>query len=258
MKRLNGRLFLLFLVSCFVFVSQVCGHEFIINPVKLAAVKGETLPFSVLSSHVFMVSEEVEPVANVSVKLVSGTSEIPVSLSENPTLMTLDGAVTLAGDGTAILSGHRKGMVWTQTDSGWKQAPKNECTGVIKSGKYEKFCKALVTSGYPDKGYAKVLGQTLEIVPVTNPARVSPGDELTVMVLYKGKPLAAEIFATYDGFSDDPNTYAYYSRSGDDGLVRVKVTHDGTWMIRVEKKEETPTPRYDSHVMRAVLVFGVG
>lgn len=258
MKRRNGLAFLAIFLGCFVFATSLGAHEFIIKPVKNSAAKGETLPFSVLSAHVFMVSEEVEPLAHVSVGLVSGSRERDVSLTENPTLMTLDGAVTLAGEGTVILSGHRKGMIWTQTTTGWKQAPKNECKGVIGSGKYEKFCKTLVTSGRPDTGYAKVLGQDLEIIPVTDPASVFPGDELTVKVLYKGKPLATEIFATYDGFSDDPNTYAYYSKSGADGLARVKMTHDGTWMIRVEKREEKPTASYDTHVMRAVLVFGVG
>jgi len=29
-------------------------------------------------------------------------------------------------------------------------------------------------------------------------------------------------------------------------------------MIRVEKEEETPTSQYDKHVIRAILVFGVG
>jgi len=252
MKRLNG-------IACVVaFTSTLCAHEFIIKPVKNMARKGETLPFSVLSAHVFMVSEEVEPLANVSVGFVFGKKETPVTLTENATLMTLDGAVSLPDDGTVILSGHRKGMIWTQTTSGWKQAPKNECKGVIGSGKYEKFCKTLVTSDKSDKGYNRVVGHALEIIPVTDPAQASPGDEITVKILYKGKPLATEIFATYDGFSDDPGTYAYYTKSNADGLARVKMTHDGTWMIRVEKKEEAPTPEYDKHVMRAVLVFGVG
>ncbi|WP_300672584.1 DUF4198 domain-containing protein [Desulfoluna sp.] len=258
MKRCNRLVFLAVFMGCFVFAASLSAHEFIIKPVKNTAAMGETLPFSVLSAHVFMVSEEVEPLASVSVGLVSNDRETPVSLTENATLMTLDGAVSLAGEGTAILSGHRKGVIWTQTTSGWKQAPKSACKGVIESGKYEKFCKTLVTSGHPDKGYAKVLGQALEIIPVTDPASVAPGEELIVKVLYKGKPLATEILATYDGFSGDPNTYAYYSTTGADGLARIKVTHDGTWMIRVEKKEEVPTSEYDKHVIRAVLVFGVG
>ena len=256
MKRWNG-MACVFLMSGFLLAAPLCAHEFIIKPVKMTVNRGETLPFSVISAHIFMVSEEAEAVDTVSVSLVSGTEETPVQVMANDRLLTLDGAVPVLKEGTAILSGHRKGIIWTQTTSGWKQAPKSACKGVVASGKYEKFCKTLITSGHPDSGYAKVLGQTLEIVPVTDPASVSVGDEMTVKILYKGKPLATEVFATYDGFSGDPNTYAYYSKSNAKGLVHVKMTHDGTWMIRVENKQSDKTAEYDASVVRAVLVFRV-
>ncbi len=256
MKRWN-RMVSFFLMSGLLMAAPLCAHEFIIKPVKMTVNRGETLPFSVLSAHVFMVSEEVEPVDTVSVTLVSETGETPVPVMANDRLLTLDGSVPVMGEGTAILSGHRKGIIWTQTTSGWKQAPKSACTGVVTSGKYEKFCKTLITSGHPDSGYARVLGQALEIVPVTDPASVSVGDEMTVKILYKGKPLATEVFATYDGFSRDPNTYAYYSKSDAKGMVRVKMSHDGTWMIRVENKQSDKTAEYDASVIRAVLVFRV-
>ena len=257
MKRLKGLVVCFLLMSGVVLATPLCAHEFMIKPVKMTVHSGDTLPFSVLSAHVFMVSEEVEPVNTVSVTLVSEAGDTPVQVMANDRLLTLDGAVPVLGEGTAILSGHRDGIIWTQTTSGWKQAPKSACKGVVSSGKYEKFCKTLITSGHPDSGYARVLGQALEIVPVTDPASVSVGDEMTVKILYKGKPLATEVFATYDGFSDDPGTYAYYSKSDAQGLVRVKMSHDGTWMIRVENKEETQTAEYDASVVRAVLVFKV-
>jgi uncharacterized GH25 family protein len=52
-----------------------------------------------------------------------------------------------------------------------------------------------------DDGLSSVIGDTLEIVPVTNPATVEPGDEMTVRVLFKGQPLATTVYAIYDGFS---------------------------------------------------------
>jgi uncharacterized GH25 family protein len=41
---------------------------------------------------------------------------------------------------------------------------------------------------------------------LTNPATIRPGDELTVRILFKGQPLATNVYATYDGFSKEENT----------------------------------------------------
>jgi uncharacterized GH25 family protein len=57
--------------------------------------------------------------------------------------------------------------------------------------KIEKFSNALVNVTPADNGFSTVIGDILEIVPVTNPATVRPGDEMTVKVLFKGQPLVA-------------------------------------------------------------------
>ncbi|MBI9092928.1 MAG: DUF4198 domain-containing protein, partial [Desulfobacterium sp.] len=97
----------------------------------------------------------------------------------------------------------------------------------------------------------------LEIVPMTDPATVKINTEMEFKVIYDGKPLSTEVYATYDGFSSTPNTYAYFTECNDQGVAKVIITHPGTWMVRVQKKLEVPTQDYDSHVMRAVLVFEV-
>ncbi|MCK5098120.1 MAG: DUF4198 domain-containing protein, partial [Desulfobacteraceae bacterium] len=82
-------------------------------------------------------------------------------------------------------------------------------------------------------------------------------DYMEFKILYDDKPLSTEVFATYDGFTATPNTYAYFTECNDKGIAKVKITHPGTWMIRVQKKIEQATKDYDIHVMRAVLVFKV-
>jgi uncharacterized GH25 family protein len=249
------------LLSC-IFTVLLCStafaHEFIIKPVQLDVEKNHVVPFSVVSAHVFMISEEMEPIDQVEAKLVTADKTTPLKLNENKMLMTLDGQLKPETEGTAIIAGHRNGMIWTQTTKGWKQQSKKGLKGVIKSGKYEKFCKTLITVGKPDGNFNKVLGQRLEIMPLSDPTQAKVGDEIEFQTLLDGKPASVEnMVATYDGFSLTPNTFAYITEPYGNGITKLKITAPGTWMVRVQHTDSAPTADYNSHVMRSVLVFEV-
>ncbi|WP_022661330.1 DUF4198 domain-containing protein [Paucidesulfovibrio longus] len=234
------------------------AHEFLLKPVKLTVKKGETVPFSVVSSHVMMISEEVEPVDHVKLSLVEGKKSAPLSVAPNPALLTLDGQFAPTREGTAILAGDREGIVWTQTTAGWVEGSKKGQKGVISSNLYEKFAKTLITVGKGDDGWSRVLGQKLEIVPLSDPTAARVGDEIGFKFLYDGKPFAPEnVLATYDGFSLETMTFAYSTEPGDDGTAKVKITAPGVWMVRIQHKIDKPTADYDGIAMRAVLVFEV-
>jgi hypothetical protein len=42
-----------------------------------------------------------------------------------------------------------------------------------------------------------------------------------------------------------------------EGIARVKITHPGPWMVRVEKRLAVAEKDYSLHVLKAVLVFPV-
>ncbi|WP_320169518.1 DUF4198 domain-containing protein [Maridesulfovibrio sp.] len=258
MKKRIGSILILSLIFAILSCATAFAHEFILKPVQLTAEKGQLVPFSVVSAHVFMISEEMEPLDKVDVKLISGDKTTDVKLSPNEMLMTLDGQIKPETEGTLIMAGHRQGIIWTNTTKGWKQQSKKGLKGVISSGKYEKFCKTLITVGQPDDNYKKVLGKGLEIVPMSNPALAKVGDEIVFQTLLDGKPVAVEnMLATYDGFTLTPNSFAYFTEPYGEGLAKVKITAPGTWMVRVQHKDSAPTADYDSYVMRSVLVFEV-
>lgn len=234
------------------------AHEFLLKPVKLITHKGEAVPFSVVSAHVMMISEEVEPLERVKLALVEGKQSTPLTVAANDALLTLDGQFTPTKDGTAILAGHREGVVWTQTTKGWVAASKQGLDGVISSNLYEKFCKTLITVGKSSDDWGRVLGQKLEIVPLSDPSAARVGDEIGFKFLYDGKPIAPEnVLATYDGFSYGTMTFAYSTEPGDDGTAKVKITAPGVWMVRIAHKIDKPTADYDGIAMRSVLIFEV-
>ncbi len=234
-------------MSMLAYKAELCAHEFIIKPAALHAKAGDKIPFSVLSTHVFMSGEELLPAKSVNVSLVEGNKSVGLPLKENDILQTLDGSATLQTEGTAIIAGHLLEPVETVT---------SQETGRSQKVRFEKFCKALVTVDAADKSYEKVLGHRLEIVPVGNPSAARVGDELAFKIFFDGKPLQAYVYATYDGFSRYYNTYAYATESRD-GIAHIKLSHPGMWMIRVEKRTEADTKDYDLLSLKATLVFAV-
>ncbi len=258
MKISNLPAFSLLFVLTLMSASSAFAHEFIIKPVQLTTEVNNVLPFRIISAHAFMISEEMEPMNKVEANFIFKDKSEKLTLEEDKMLMSLSGQCTPTLEGTAIIAGHRKGMIWTQTTQGWKQQSKKGLKGVIRSGKYEKFSKALVTVGKADGSFGKTIGHKLEIVPLSDPTQANVGDEIVFKTLFEGKPVSVEnVLASYDGFSLNPNTYAYFTEPYGEGLAKVKISHPGVWMVRVQHKIDKPTADYDSNVLRAVLVFEV-
>jgi uncharacterized GH25 family protein len=227
-------------------IDSAHAHKFIIRPAQLRVETGVKLPFSILATHFFMVSEEVEPIETVKAWLVEGGKSTPVDVKENHVLDTLDGVVTLNGKGTAVLVGHLQEPIETI---------KTEGSGRSHKIKREKFTKALIGVSGDDDGYKKVFGHKLEIVPESNVMKTRVGDEIAFKILLDGKPLRSQVYATYDGFSRRSMTFAYATESSDDGVAHVKVTSPGVWMVRVKKRIEANAKEFDLLSLKATLVF---
>lgn len=239
---------------CFPTITE--AHEFIGKPASMTAAAGSVLPVLGISSHVFMVSEELEEAKDVMMGILSNGKRAEIPLKANDKALAFEGTVTVPTGGTFIVTGVRLPQIWATTPDGSKPATK-KTPGATNARKIEKFSKALVNAKAEDNGFSAIVGDPLEIVPITNPATAKVGDEITVKVIYKGQPLTTNVYATYDGFSKEENTYAYFTEGRADGTAKVKITHPGTWMVRVEHAAAEVTEDYDRYVGRAVLLFEV-
>lgn len=233
------------------------AHELVIKPAAPAAEAGKPVPFGVHSAHVFIASEELETPADVKAFAWENGKEVAIPLTADAKTATFNGAATFAKPGMGIIRVHRLPQVWTLTPEGMKKGTKKDLPGGTKSNLYEKFAKALVPVGGSTAGFDAVVGDRLELVPLTDPAKVAVGQDMDVKVLFDGKPSPAVVLATYDGFTRTPNSYAYYTETNDAGVAKVRITHPGLWMVRTEAKAVPAVGGVEQEVLRSTLTFFV-
>jgi uncharacterized GH25 family protein len=119
-----------------------------------------------------------------------------------------------------------EGIIALRAKRGQTAAPSREV--------YSRCAKSLVVVGAengPEKGrgYDRVLGLPLELVPEASPAALPAGGELPVTLLYQGKPLAGALVVAIP--RDDPEARVS-ARSGADGRVRLRLGRRGDWLIK--------------------------
>ncbi|NJL58947.1 MAG: DUF4198 domain-containing protein [Desulfobacteraceae bacterium] len=123
----------------------------------------------------------------------------------------------------------------------------------------EKYAKSLFTVGTAGgHAFSKVLGHTMEIVPLNDPATLKEGDELSVKVLLEGKPASTYIYGTYAGFSKEANTFGYTTRTDKDGVAKIRLIRSGTWLLVVKQEMPYPdTAECDKKSCAATLTFQI-
>lgn len=148
--------------------------------------------------------------------------------------------VRVDGDCATLLVSLSSGY-WTKTAWETKNVPKTQASGVIRSWLSEESVKRVNrwTSAQP-------LGGALEIVPLTDPRTLKPGDKLTVLVTENRKPRAG-VPVAYDGDTR--------GATGDDGKVAIRVRHGGIQLIAASLETPLDDGKADLRVRTTVLQF---
>ena len=101
------------------------AHEFIASQSPATAKPGENATLILDSTHQFGLPEEAEGVNDVRATLITadGSNDIAISLNDNaPNLI----GTFEVPDTAAWISGHRLGVVWSQTPDGWQAGGADE------------------------------------------------------------------------------------------------------------------------------------
>jgi uncharacterized GH25 family protein len=97
--------------------------------------------------------------------------------------------------------------------------------------RYRRYLKALVqVDSKRDEVFKRKLGHRLEIVPQTDPS-ASSTKQVTVSILFDGKPLADAMVAALNRKGEDVKTKEL--RTDKNGQVRFQLNRSGVWLIRL-------------------------
>jgi len=94
---------------------------------------------------------------------------------------------------------------------------------------FSRCAKSLLSAGPGANGHDRQLGLTLELVAEENPYALEPGQELSVRLLYEGRPLPDALVVALN--SDEPDK-RLAARSDSEGRTRFRLGRAGRWLIK--------------------------
>jgi uncharacterized GH25 family protein len=98
--------------------------------------------------------------------------------------------------------------------------------------RYRRHVKTLLrVGGQSDASCCVRAGQTLEIVPLTDPHRLRPGGALALQVLFNGQPLQGALVKVWNQRGAQLNVLR--TRTGADGRSTTTLPWSGVWMASV-------------------------
>lgn len=132
----------------------------------------------------------------------------------------------------------------SKTTEGYKLQSKKGLDDVVSCFRFDIRAKVFIHVGDKGQTSEKAVGDPLEIVPLMDPSQLGEGAVLPVKVLFQGEFLHnADVKATYEGFSDQPMTFAFATKTDREGVARIKILKKGNWIVNV--LHEVPYPDRD-------------
>ena len=252
MKKIVSVLCFLMMVTA---ALPVWGHMLWINVSDYAPEVGESVFIEVGWGHKFPKDEIVKE------ERLSRTYALDPQGNAAPLKQLSAGRYELAVNqkGAYLVYAEIKPGVYTKTTEGYKQQNRKGLANALHCVSYEMRAKAVINAGGVEQGLSHETNDFVEMVPLANPATLKEGDTLPVRVLYKGEPLFRDfIHATYAGFSNEDETFAFSTMVNREGIANIKLLKKGEWLIKAPHKRPYPDQQECDELFHCMtLSFGI-
>jgi uncharacterized GH25 family protein len=134
-------------------------------------------------------------------------------------------------DGHTLLAVRYDNGYWVKTADGYRNATNREVPDALDTLWSVKFGKALTG---PGALWDKVLGHELEIVPLSDPLTVAPGQTLRLRVLFRGKPLPGGKVERGDGVTVVAEDDIPRFTTDSDGVAAIPIVKAGPTQLVID------------------------
>ena len=264
------------LVAIGAFVGIADAHDFWLVPNAFHVADGGAVEVRGQTSSRFPTSESaVTPDRITEARVVGGGEDVRIAdVSTSGTSLLLRHRPSTAGQRLIAVSIAPRSV--RASGPGFKQyielegnpalAARYEREGLLPktdsiTRRYAKYAKTCVEVGRGGpRSFARVLGQPLEFVPLSDPATLKAGDTLALRLLYKGQPLAemAVHAGVAQGEGEPEDVHLATDRSG---IARLALTRGGLWNVRTLHVVPAPAGSgadWDSHFATVVISVAGG
>lgn len=166
--------------------------------------------------------------------------------------------------GSYIVAGEYKPTFWSEDSEGkWHMHTDR------KNGKKIKYCElakmsakaVLNVENANEIDVTKPIGQTLEIVPLSNPADFAVDEFFGVQVLFKGKPLAGVdvgVISPYLENTHDNEQRGFWGKTDKNGRINIKLFKAGEYAVSVLYKTPYENKKIcDENVYESTFKFAI-
>jgi uncharacterized GH25 family protein len=169
----------------------------------------------------------------------------------------------VAAPGSHVIGAEMHPRFWSRTTTGGRNGSRREYPDALSCRASDDAMKTVVLAGVEassdDTAVAVVLGHTLEIVPLADPARLAVGDALPLRVMFRGQPWQGALRATWEGYPaahDDDYPVALVTDAK--GHAELPLSRAGTWLVHATTQADHADPAVcDRQAWNATLTFGL-
>lgn len=241
----------------FAFVSPVNAHMLWLNPMDYTPEVGSTVEIGIGWGHRFPADRTDQEVKEDRVAAIGAVDPDgrPVELEK----VAVDRyKLKIQKAGAYVVSARINPGFFTMTPEGRMWGNKKEIKDCVKCTNFHIEAKTVLVAGGDPRHLNGATGQTLDLIPLSDPRELKKGSGFEVSVAYQGKPLAdAQVRAVYAGFEvKEEKTAAHQGKTAHqkgkhghytvetvtdaDGVATIPVDRSGHWLIVLSYRPPYP------------------
>lgn len=226
-------------LTAILFPNTLFAHYLTVNADNYHPKTGETVTISLGMAHHFPADNScaVDKMDQIYILGPDGKKKLLEMKGQGEENLVAPISVTFDTPGTYLVVAEKKKGFVSKTVDGYKYKSKKELEDVIASYWSEGNAKAVINVQSPaGEAFKKTPDCRYQVVLDNDPGGLKKGEYLEAQVMYDGKPHNTTVFATYEGFAEESDTFAYTTPVKGEKPARIRILQPGKWLVKVQDK----------------------